>query len=64
MIHKQHIITMPKPWPHLGSLGLHIQELIARVSKAMEVPTGYQDDTGFHLGEEPAQKEVKWPPVW
>lgn len=64
MMHKQHTITMPKPWPHMASFGLHLHELIAKVGHAFEIPTGYQDEKGFHTGAEPAQKEVKWPPVW
>jgi hypothetical protein len=28
-----------------------------------EVPVGYQDETGFHYGKQPAQKKSEWPPV-
>jgi hypothetical protein len=24
---------------------------------------GYQDESGFHCGTEPASKEIKWPSV-
>ena len=64
MMHKQHSITMPKPWPHTGLFGLHLNELIAKLGHAMEIPTAYQDEKGFHFGDEPVKKEVQWPPVW
>lgn len=50
----------------MASFALHVHEIAANVRKAMSinVPTGYQDETGFHVGVEPAAKEVKWPPVW
>jgi hypothetical protein len=63
MIHKQHTITMHKPWPHMGSFGSHLREAIANLRHLMEIPTGYQDVAGFHYGAEPAQKEINRPPV-
>jgi hypothetical protein len=35
-----------------------LRELIGIV-----IPIGYQDETGFHTGVKPAEKEVKCPPV-
>lgn len=64
MIHKQHVITLHKPWPHTGSFGAPLHEIIAKLRQAMRIPTGYQDETGFHLGAEPVEKEAKWPQVW
>jgi hypothetical protein len=37
----------------------HLRKIIARLRKAAEIPTGYQDETGFHFGVEPAEKEVR-----
>lgn len=34
----------------------------AKMEKA--VPVGYQDEDGFHTGNEPAKKEQNWPRVW
>jgi hypothetical protein len=58
---RKHTITMPKPWPNTGSFGLYLHEFIAKLRNAIriEIPTGYQDETGFHLGVQPAPKEVK-----
>jgi hypothetical protein len=45
---------------------LHLHEIVAKLRKAIriEIPTGYQDETGFHMGVKPAEKEIKWPPIW
>ena len=39
--------------------------IIAKLRKAIriEIPIGYQDETGFHMGVKPAEKEVKWPRI-
>jgi len=39
--------------------------IIAKLRKAIgiEIPIGYQDKTGFHMGVKPTEKEVKWPPI-
>jgi hypothetical protein len=65
MTHK-YSLAIPKPWPYMGSLALHIHEITAKLRdiKKIEIPTGYQDETGFHLGVKPAEKKVKWPPEW
>ena len=65
MMHK-HAITMHKPWPNTASNGLHLHGIIARLKNAikLEIPTGYQDETGFHFGVRPSEKDVKWPSVW
>jgi hypothetical protein len=50
----------------MGSSGLHLHEIVAKLRNAIriEIPVGYQDETGFHLGVKPAEKEIKWPSVW
>jgi hypothetical protein len=39
--------------------------IVAKLRKAIriEIPVGYQDETGFHIGIKSAEKEVKWPPI-
>jgi hypothetical protein len=39
--------------------------IIAKLRKAIriEIPIGYQDETGFHMGVKPAEKQVMWPPA-
>jgi hypothetical protein len=43
--------------------------LAAIVAKTMaklkvEVPIGYQDENGFHVGTGRAESRVNWPPFW
>ncbi len=63
MTHKQHAVTLIKPWPHGGAFRTHLREIVANLKRMVEVPTGYQDETGFHDGKEPARKDVQWPPA-
>jgi hypothetical protein len=39
--------------------------IFAKLRKMIRIgiPIGYQDETGFHLGVKPAEKEVIWPPM-
>ena len=38
-----------------------VSGIVAKLRKAIriEIPIGYQDETGFHTGVKPAEKEVK-----
>ena len=58
--------TMQKPMPETASAGMMFHGIISKLRNAMrfEIPVGFQDETGFHYGVKPAEKEVKWPPVW
>jgi hypothetical protein len=64
MFHK-HSITISRPSPIMVSFAFHLHEIAAKLRKAIriEVPIGYQDETGFHTGVVTAEKEIKWPPV-
>jgi hypothetical protein len=64
-MHKQSV-TLQKTWPDAVSTGVNFGGLVSRFKNALkfEVPTAYQDETGFHFGVKPAEKEVKWPMVW
>jgi hypothetical protein len=57
---------MHKPMPDTASLGLMFHGIVAKLRNAIriDIPVGYQDETGFHMGVKPAGKEVKWPSVW
>ena len=30
----------------------------------VEVPVGYQDESGYHVGNGHAESKVNWPPFW
>jgi hypothetical protein len=63
MTHKQHAMTLLRPWPQTGTFKLHLQELIANLKYIVEIPTAYEDETGFHFGKEPALRDIQWPPA-
>jgi hypothetical protein len=48
---------------HQCTQGIYVMRSVGRIvvklRKAIKIPTGYQDETGFHLGIEPAEKEIK-----
>ena len=63
MTHKNPALTLIRPWPQTGSLWSHLREMAANLKNIVEIPTGYQDETGFHFGAEPAPQEIQWPPA-
>jgi hypothetical protein len=64
-MHK-YAVTIHEPLPDAVASGSKLHEIIAKLRKVVriEIATGYQDETGFHMGVKPAEKEIKWPPVW
>jgi hypothetical protein len=65
MMHK-HTATLHKPMPEMASLGLMFHGIVAKLRNAVriDIPVGYQDETGFHYGVKQAQNGIKWPQVW
>jgi hypothetical protein len=59
-------MTVNKPWFQAGTSSFSPAALIARLKNAVkfEIPTGYQDETGFHAGVKADEKEIKWPATW
>jgi hypothetical protein len=47
------------------ALLLKLLNAVAHLNPARKpmVPVGYQDETGFHFGEKPAEKKIAWPPA-
>jgi hypothetical protein len=62
----KHTVTLGKTWANTGSIGMVPSGIIAKLLNAvkMQIPTGYQDETGFHTGVKRAEKNDKWPSVW
>lgn len=58
-------MTLAKPWSAPSAGRLSFSALFARLKKAVsfEIPVGYQDETGFHVGEKPDEKGIRWPAV-
>lgn len=65
MTYKQ-TMTVNKAWFHTGMSGFSPAGLIARLKNAvkLDIPVGYQDETGFHAGVKADEKESKWPATW
>ena len=59
-------MTMDKAWSHAEPTGIPFASLFAKIKGAVknEVPTGYQDENGFHFGEKPERAEIEWPAKW
>ena len=60
MTTKQHILTH-KPWSHTGNASVAPAGIIAKLVSMIkiEVPVGYQDETGFHYGSKSVGKAAK-----
>ena len=54
-------IMSHKTWEHTGSLGFSATGLIAKLRSMvkLEIPVGYQDESGFHYGAKSATKPGK-----
>jgi hypothetical protein len=65
MMHKQSVV-LDKPWLASTAMGLHLSGIFARLRNAVrvQIPTGYQDETGFHTGVKVAREGIQWPSVW
>jgi hypothetical protein len=59
-------MTLEKPWIQSSPSGFSPAAIIAWLKNAvkLEVPVGYQDETGFHTGVKMAEQEIKWPARW
>jgi hypothetical protein len=56
---------MHKTWLHTFALSLLFGGIIAKLRSAVaifNVPVGYQDESGFHLGVK--QTQDRWPAIW
>jgi len=59
-------MTINKAWSHDGAASFSLGAIFARLKSAVkiEIPVGYQDETGFHAGVKAEEKEIKWPTTW
>jgi hypothetical protein len=59
-------MTLNKPVFHPALSGFSPAALFARLKNAikLDIPVGYQDETGFHTGVKADEKEAKWPTTW
>jgi len=64
MTYKQ-TLTIQKDWSNAGGARFTPAGLFVRLLRTLklEIPVGYQDETGFHTGVQPEEDQIKWPPV-
>ena len=57
---------MHKTYFHIFAIMLPLAAIVALVVNKfkVEVPIGYQDENGFHVGAVRAENKVNWPPFW
>jgi hypothetical protein len=57
----KHNSVTHKTWANTGSIGLSPASLMAKLRNLvkLEIPVGYQDETGFHYGVKSAAKGAK-----
>jgi hypothetical protein len=57
---------MHKTQFYIMALMVPIAAIVARVIAKLkvEVPVGYQDENGFHVGRGRNESKVSWPPIW
>jgi hypothetical protein len=50
-----------RPWPHAGTFGFSPATIFTKLRKVVKlnVPVGYQDETGFHQGVKSVGKDAK-----
>jgi hypothetical protein len=65
MTYKQSI-TMDKAWDAAEVSAIPFAGIFAKLKNAVKIniPVGYQDESGFHLGVKPDGQEVQWPQTW
>jgi hypothetical protein len=65
MTYKQ-TMTINKGLHHAALFSFSPAALIARLKNAvkLDIPVGYQDESGFHTGVKADEKEIKWPANW
>jgi hypothetical protein len=61
MTQKQQVMPMVKAWPESASFKSPWQILVSCLKNLVSIPTGYQDESGFHFGEEPATMDTRSP---
>jgi hypothetical protein len=56
---------MHKTSVHVSPVEMMFAAIIAKLRSAFAslAPVGYQDENGFHLGEQPADEKETWPPL-
>lgn len=59
-------MTVNKAWFPTSLSGFSPAGFIAQLKNMvkLDIPVGYQDETGFHTGAKADEKEIQWPTTW
>ncbi len=62
----KHSITADKFWENSGFTTIPFAGFFAKLKSSikLQIPIGYQDDSGFHVGVQTEQDSVQWPATW
>jgi hypothetical protein len=62
----KHSMTINKVWSNTGASGFSFANVVSKLRSAvkLEIPVGYQDESGFHAGVKAGGKAIKWPTTW
>ncbi|HXI71739.1 MAG TPA: hypothetical protein VNN22_15395 [Verrucomicrobiae bacterium] len=57
---------MHKTYFYIIAFMLPLAAIVAAIISKLkvQVPVGYQDESGFHIGQDRAANKVSWPPFW
>ena len=57
---------MHKTYFYIIAFMLPLAAIVAAIITKLkvQVPVGYQDESGFHIGSSRAESKVNWPPFW
>ena len=57
---------MDKAWTHDAAASFSFAGAVAKLKNAatVNIPVGYQDESGFYKGVKTDADEIKWPATW
>ena len=61
MTHKQPDMLLSELWSETVSFGAPLRKVGAKLMSLVKIPVGYQDETGFHYGQEPVLNKAQRP---
>jgi hypothetical protein len=59
-------MTLNKAGSHAGTSYFSLATVVSKLRSVvkLEIPVGYQDESGFHTGVKAGGKQIKWPATW
>jgi hypothetical protein len=59
-------MTLNKAGSNMGTSSFSFATVVTKLRNVvkLEIPVGYQDESGFHVGTKAGGKDIKWPATW